>query len=84
MFIIMNNNYNNFLKKIFRKIKENFMSDDIKEEIKLELIDPMFMEMKNFILPHYIFFLVLFFIIIVLILYLIILIYNINLYHINK
>lgn len=80
----MNKNSNNFIKKIFRKIKENFMSDDIKEEIKTELIDPMFMQIKNFILPHYVIFIILFLIIIVLILYMIILINNINLYHINK
>ena len=71
-------NKNDFIRKLFRKIKENFMSDDIKEEIKIELIDPMFIEMKNFILPHYIIFLVLFLIIIVLLLYLIIIIHNIN------
>lgn len=80
----MNKNNNNFIKKIFRKIKENFLSDDIKEEIKLELVDPMFIEMKNFILPHYVIFILLFMIIIVLILYLIILINNINLYLINE
>jgi hypothetical protein len=79
----MNKN-NNYIKKIFRKIKENFISDDIKEEIKIELIEPLFLEMKNFILPHYVIFIVLFLIIIVLILYLIIMIYNINLFHINK
>ena len=77
----MNKNKINFVKKLFRKIKENFMSDDIKDEIKVELIDPLFMEMKNLILPHYIVFLILFLIIIILILYLIILIYNINFYH---
>ena len=77
-------NKNNFIKKLFNKIKENFMSDDIKNEIKGELVDPMFVEIKNTILPHYIIFLVLFIIIIVLILYLIILIYNINFYNINK
>jgi hypothetical protein len=73
-------NKNNFIKKLFNKIKENFMSDDFKGE----LVDPMFVEIKNVILPHYIIFLVLFIIIIVLILYLIILIYNINFYNINK
>ena len=82
----MNKNKNDFIKKLFHKIKENFMSDDIKEEFKIELIDPMFIEMKNLILPHYVIFLILFLIIIVLILYLIILIYNININfnHINK
>lgn len=80
----MNKNIINLIKKIFYKIKENFMSDDIKEEIKVELIDPMFIEMKKFILPHYIIFLVLLLIIIMLILYLIILVYNLNLYDINK
>lgn len=80
----MNKNNNNFIKKIFRKIKENFMSDDIRDEIKLELIDPMFIEMKNFILPHYIIFITLFLVIIVLILYLIFLINNINLLCIKK
>lgn len=80
----MNKNKNDYIKKLFYKIKENFMSPDIKNEIKLELMDPMFIEIKNLILPHYIIFLVLFLIIIVLILYLIILIYNINLYHFNK
>jgi hypothetical protein len=79
----MNKN-NNYIKKIFRKIKENFMSDDIKDEIKIELIDPLFLEMKNFILPHYVIFIMLFLIIIILLLYLIIIMYNINLYHINK
>ena len=78
------NNRINYIKKLFRKIKENFMSDDIKEEIKVELIDPMFIEMKKFILPHYIIFLVLFIVIIIMILYLIILTSNINFYHINK
>ena len=77
-------NKNNYIKKLFYKIKENFMSPEIKNEIKVELIDPMFIEIKNFILPHYIIFLVLFFIIIILILYLIILINNQNFYHINK
>jgi len=80
----MNRSKNDYIKKLFHKIKENFMSGDIKNEIKAELIDPMFIEIKNFILPHYIIFLILFLIIIVLILYLIILIYNINFYHINK
>jgi len=74
----------NYIKKLFRKIKENFMSDDIKEEIKVELIDPMFIEMKKLILPHYIIFLVLFIIIIILISYLIMLTLNINLYDINQ
>jgi hypothetical protein len=74
----------NYIKKLFRKIKENFMSDDIKEEIKVELIDPMFIEMKKLILPHYIIFLVLFAIIIILISYLIMLTFNINFYHINQ
>jgi hypothetical protein len=80
----MNNKNSNYLKKIFYKIKENFMSDDIKNEIKIELLEPMFIEMKNFILPHYIIFIVLLLIIIILILYLIIIIYNINNYHIIK
>ena len=79
----MNKN-NNFIKKIFHRIKENFMSGDIKDEIKIELIEPMFLEIKNFILPHYIIFIILLLIIIVLILYLIILINNANLYNINK
>lgn len=69
----MNKNKNDFMKKIFRKIKENFMSDDIKEEIKIEIIDPMFSEMKKLILPHYVIFLVLVMIIIILIFYLIML-----------
>jgi len=60
------------------------MSGDIKDEIKIELIEPMFLEIKNFILPHYIIFIILLLIIIVLILYLIILINNANLYNINK
>ncbi len=76
-------NNNDYIKKLFRKIKENFMSDDIKNEIKTELIDPVFFEMKNFILPHYIIFLILFLIIIIMLLYLIILTSNINL-HQNK
>jgi len=79
----MSINNNNFIKKIFRKIKENFMSDDIKEEIKIELIDPMFVEMKNFILPHYIIFIILFLIIIILLLYLIIMINNVYFNNIN-
>lgn len=74
----MNKNKNDFIKKLFRKIKENFMSDDIKDEIKFELVEPMFIEMKNFILPHYIIFMTLLLIIIILILYIIILIFNIN------
>lgn len=65
---------NNLIKKIFCKIKENFATDDIKNEIKIELIDPLFLEIKNFILPHYLIFLMLFLIIIILILYLIIII----------
>lgn len=79
-----NKNSNNFVKKILRRIKENFMSDDIKDEIRHELVEPMFLEMKNFILPHYVIFLILFLIIIILLLYLIIFINNINLHHINK
>lgn len=71
-------NDNNFVKKIFRKIKENFMSDDIKDEIKVDIIDPIFLEMKNFIFPHYVFFIFLVLIAIILIIYLIILIHNIN------
>lgn len=74
----MNNNKVNYIKKLFRKIKENFMSDDIKEEIKVELIDPMFVEMKNFILPHYVIFLVLFIVIIILISYLIMITSNLH------
>jgi len=81
---MINNNKVNYIKKLFRKIKENFMSDDIKEEIKIELIDPMFIEMKKLILPHYVIFLVLFIVIIVMIIYLIILTSNLNFYHINK
>ena len=69
----MINNKVNYIKKLFRKIKENFMSDDIKEEIKVELIDPMFIEMKKFILPHYVIFLALFIVIIIMISYLIML-----------
>lgn len=80
----MSKNKNDYIKKLFYKIKENFMSEDIKNEIKVELMDPMFNEIKNLILPHYIIFLVLFLIIITLLLYLIILIYNINFYRINK
>lgn len=71
-------NDNNFVRKIFRKIKENFMSDDIKDEIKIEIIDPIFLEMKNFIFPHYVFFLILFLIVIILTVYLIIITHNIN------
>ena len=74
----MNKNKNDFIKKLFRKIKENFLSDDIKDEIKIEIIEPMFIEMKNKILPHYITFIALFIIIIILILYLIILTHNVN------
>ena len=81
---MINNNKVNYIKKLFRKIKENFMSDDIKEEIKIELIDPMFIEMKKLILPHYVIFLVLFIVIIVMISYLIMLTSNFNFYHINK
>ena len=62
---------NNFIKKIFRRIKENFMSDDIKNEIKIELLDPLFIGIKNFILPHYVIFIVFFLIIIIIELYLI-------------
>jgi hypothetical protein len=81
---MIKNNKVNYIKKLFRKIKENFMSDDIKEEIKVELIDPMFIEMKKLILPHYVIFLVLFIVIIILISYLIMLTQNLNFYHINK
>ena len=75
-----NNTYkiNNFIKKILYKIKESFISDDIKSEIKNELIEPLFIEIRNFILPHYLIFMVLFFIIILLLFYLIIIITNNN------
>lgn len=76
-------NKNNYIKKIFHKIKENFISDDVKEEIKIEFVEPLFLEIKKFILPHYIIFIVLLLIIIVLILYLIIIISNKKLFNKN-
>ena len=62
---------NNFLKKILLKIKENFISDDIKNEINNELLVPLYIEITNFILPHYVIFIILLLIIIILLLYLI-------------
>lgn len=75
-------NNKNFIKKILNKIKENFMSDDIREEIRMELIDPIFIEIRNFILPHYIIFIILLSTIMILIIYLILIIHKINYYKI--
>lgn len=72
------NKTNNFLKKIFIKIKDNLMSDDIKNEIKNELIEPFYVEIRNFILPHYLIFMILFLIIIILLFYIILTISNIK------
>lgn len=69
---------NNFIKKILLKLKENFISDDVKCEIKNEFMEPLYNEIRNFILPHYMIFLVLFIIIIILLLYLIVIIINFN------
>lgn len=68
----------NFIKKMFEKIKENFMCDEIKNNVKIELLEPLYVEIKNIILPHYIIFIILFIIIIFLLLYLIITITNKN------
>lgn len=70
------NQKNNFVKKILLKIKENFISDDLKIEIKKELLEPFYIEIINYILPHYIIFIFLFLIIIILLLSLIIMISN--------
>ena len=69
---------NNLLKKILIKIKDNLMSDDIKTEIKNELIEPWYIEIRNFILPHYLIFMILFLIIIILLFCLIFMISNIR------
>lgn len=67
---------NNFIKKIFHKIKEGFISDDVKNEIKNEFMEPLFIEIRNFILPHYLIFMILFIIIIILLFYLIVIVTN--------
>lgn len=72
------NKNSNFIKKILKLIKENFMTDDIKNEIKGELIEPFYVEIRNFILPHYVIFIILFITIIILLLYIILLIFNIK------
>jgi hypothetical protein len=72
------NKGNNFLKKILKLVKENFLTDDVKNEIKGELIEPLYIEIRNFILPHYFIFIILFISIIILLLYIIHLIFNIN------
>ena len=69
---------NNLLKKFFIKIKDNLMSDDIKNEIKNELIEPLYIEIRNFILPHYLIFMILFLIIIILLFCIIFMISNIR------
>ncbi len=69
---------NNFLKKILKLVKENFLTDDVKNEIKEELIEPLYIEIRNFILPHYFIFVILFFTIIILLIYIILVIFNIN------
>lgn len=58
-------NNNNLVKKILFKIKENLISEEIKNEIKNELFDPLYLELRNFILPHYITFMFLFSLIII-------------------
>ncbi len=54
------------------------MSEDIKNEIKNELLEPFYIEIRNFILPHYIIFLILFVIIIILLFTIILMISNIK------
>ncbi len=75
---VLKKNKNNLLKKILIKIKDNFMCDDIKNEIKSELVDPLYVEIRNFILPHYLIFIILFLIIIILLLSIIFMISNIR------
>ena len=62
---------NNFLKKLLFKAKEHLMSDDIKNEIRNEIMEPFCVEIINFILPHYAIFMVLFLIIIIMLIYII-------------
>ncbi len=71
---------NNFLKKFIFIIKESFMSDDIKKEIKNELLEPFYIEIINFILPHYIVFMILFVTIIFLLICIIMMIASISKY----
>lgn len=52
--MINSNKQKNFIKKILFNIKENF-SDDI----KMELFEPLYIELKNIILPHYLIFIIL-------------------------
>lgn len=66
-----NNKQKNFIKKVLLNIKENF-SDDI----KLELFEPLYLELKNIILPHYLIFMVFLLIIILLNISIIIMITN--------
>jgi hypothetical protein len=62
---------NNFLKKMFHRLKDNFFDDDIKKEINNEIISPLYHEIKYFIFPHYVTFFLLFLIIIFLLIYII-------------
>lgn len=70
----------NFIKKILGKIKENLICDETKNEIKKELLEPLYIELRNFILPHYIIFIILLVIIIILLLYQILIINQTNNY----
>jgi hypothetical protein len=67
----LNIKHKNFIKKILLNIKENFADD-----IKLELFEPLYIELKNIILPHYLIFIILLLILILLNISLIIMITN--------
>lgn len=69
--MINSNKQKNFIKKILTNIKENFSND-----IKLEFIEPLYIELKNIILPHYLIFIILLLILILLNISIIIMITN--------
>ncbi len=71
---VKSTNKNNFIKNLFIRVKENF----INEEIKNEIIYPIYNEIYFRILPHYLTFLILHIIIIILLISLIYLIINIK------
>ncbi len=68
----MSNKYksNNLIKKLLYKLKEHF-TDDIKNDIRDEIMFPLYIEIQRCILPHYIVFITFFIIIIILVLILI-------------
>lgn len=66
------------MKKIIDKIKENFNNDEMINEIKTEIINPLYKEIKYQVYPYYIFFIIISIIILLLLIILIVSIFNFN------